>query len=346
MSARALPSASFDDPGGQVRPDGADRGKAEIEDGDLHVAAPDDAQEGDRQEGDAEDSENRQEPSGGQGRRRGRLFGDDGGEPHPPEKEHGQGDEKHGPAKPTAALQGPRVIPQEVGRQQDHEEVGEERMRVVDGRSGKAHPQGTDRHREKHREPAADERHAGAGGHQRPVGGNEGERLEAGVGLDHDARHQNRPAGDEYRGQGTAPSILVPAGHHEGRGVAHAEPHAEERVDDAVVGDGPQDQCEHHQEAEGGQTGKERGPARPVDHIVGEAVGLPGGRRPRRLPGTRWNRRREDRPRSGSGDRARSILGGCRPSSLEFRYPPAKALDLLVQPVNLLLDRQRLIAHA
>jgi len=26
--------------------------------------------------------------------------------------------------------------------------------------------------------------------------------------------------------------------------------------------DGPQDQCEHHQEAEGGQTGKERGPAR------------------------------------------------------------------------------------
>ena len=329
-----------DDPGGQVRPDGVDRGKAEVEGGELLAAAPDDPQESDRQEGDADGSQDRQEPLGGQGRGRVILAGGDGGEPHPPEKEHGQRDEEHGPAKPTAALQGPRVVPQEVGRKEDHEKVREERIGVVDGRAGQAHPKGTDRHRQKNREPAADERQGGAGGHQRPVGGNEGERPEAGVGLDHDARHQDRPAGDEHRGQGTAPAILVPSGHHEGRGVAHAEPHAEERVDDAVVGDGPQDQCDHHQEAECRQAGKERRPARPVDHFVGEAVGFSCGRFLRRLPRSRRKGRRKDRLLAGGGCVCRSTLrGGCRPTPLELGDPPAQALYMLVQPVNLLLDR-------
>ena len=334
-----------DDTGSQVRPDGVDRGKTEIEDGDL-LAAPDDAQEGYRQEGDADGGQDRHEPPGGQGGRRGYLAGCDGLEPQSPEIEHDQGDEEHGPAEPTAALQGPGVIPQEVGRQQDHEEIREERIGVVDCRAGKTHPQGPYRHRQKRLELAADERHPGAGGHQRPVGGDEGKRLEAVVGLDNDARHKDRPAGDEYRGQGTVPTIHVPAGHHEGSGVAHAKPHAEKRVDDAVVGDGPQDQGDHHQKAEGGQAGKERRAARPLDHILGETVGLPGGRPVRRLPGTRRKCRWNDRLRACRGGIRRPAHRGCRHASLEIGDPPGQPLDMLVQPVYLLLGCQVFTAHA
>src|SRR3989304_2681564 len=71
------------------------------------------------------------------------------------------------------------------------------------------------------------------------------------------------------------------------------------------------------------------------------AAGVPGG-----VPGRGGSVGRGDLPRAGRGCGGRSARGGCREASLEIGDPPAQALDMLMQPVNLLLDRRGLTAHA
>ena len=56
-------------------------------------------------------------------------------------------------------------------------------------------------------------------------------------------------------------------------------------------------------------------------------------------------RGRDDRPRADRGCGSRSTRGGFRAASLEIGDPPVQALDMLAQPVNLLLDRQVIATH-
>jgi len=197
-------------------------------------------------------------------------------EPEPPHLHHEDRDRQQHPAQPAAALQARGERPDDVGHQQQYEQVGEDRGGEIEGHPGQGHADRADVNRHGDAVDLAETQHQHTDSGQQQVGQRCRQRFEVLVGLDHHREHQQRPAHREHGSQRPLAAIAEPTPGEQPGCVGHAQNRADMPPDDLVIRQGPQQQSHHHDEADRREPLQQRGPTHHRQHrLLGALDGGP-----------------------------------------------------------------------